>query len=344
MRTTIRDTELEEKLNDELRQAQSSIKQLQRFINTSPETDLTREFIENANNNIGKLTKFLELGRKAQKAQIESTLADQKWQQMMIKSIDPSYKGDIYNTCGGINKALADPIHNAIAQCLLSHASSVISLGCGEAWHEQQLSLQLEKSDCHVYCYDINDISNPHVLFRKKDLKTDPIETILPEDCSTIIVFAAYPQGCIGEVLHEYICRGGKNLIVVVEAALDSDMHSGYETSRSETGDAILIDLCDGLYDNDGQRKGGLKALGYERKIIGRQISTTQDTCLIWYGPLANEFRAAFDETNTTAGTAKDEEGKKAYCSSMISCIGRLFKCGPDKVSPEEATGKCTNQ
>ena len=101
---------------------------------------------------------------------------------------------------------------------------TIIGIGSGRGFLEKCFELM---GGLNVKCYD-REPCNEFIPVELAEFPKD-IDRILPDNCSSSVLVAGYPQGYLGPVLSEFIQRGGKMLCTTVEGSLFADMHAGYE-------------------------------------------------------------------------------------------------------------------
>jgi hypothetical protein len=101
---------------------------------------------------------------------------------------------------------------------------SVISVGSGNGYHEQQLR---EQVGLDVTCYD-KEGEGCLPVCQFANFPEDNAR-VIPADCRHVILFSAYPEGYLGELVKLYKQKGGTKLCVVVEDSIYSMAHLSYE-------------------------------------------------------------------------------------------------------------------
>src|SRR5437868_3605815 len=103
--------------------------------------------------------------------------------------------------CGRISKPdLAIKVYNALGRVLVDKGLSIVSVGTGEGWQESQLI----NAGFPVKCYDQDGGEIRHQKgVTPIQVANFPADNhwVLPEDCSNVILFSAYPQGFLGALL-----------------------------------------------------------------------------------------------------------------------------------------------
>ena len=124
-----------------------------------------------------------------------------------------------------------DPIKFAAVMSSLCESSyknaipkTIIGIGSGRGFLEKCFELM---GGLNVKCYD-REPCNEFIPVELAEFPKD-IDRILPDDCSSSVLVAGYPQGYLGPVLSKFIQRGGKMLCTTVEGSLFNDVHGGYE-------------------------------------------------------------------------------------------------------------------
>lgn len=200
---------------------------------------------------------------------------------------EPSF---FINACGTIPTSVAENLYGVALKKYFEEEygeasrPSVIGVGSGAGVSENYLK---NKTGLAVTCYD-NDPLSSHVL-----QATFPIDNakILPEDCSNTILFSAYPQGYLGELLKLYIERGGNKLCVIVEYELLCHMHAGFEP---DGGDLLkqslfqLVGLTEDLEDpiSESDFPSTVACIGGEviRRSDTQSLFLQNRTNIIFYG------------------------------------------------------------
>ena len=101
---------------------------------------------------------------------------------------------------------------------------TIIGIGSGRGFLEKCFELM---GGLNVKCYD-REPCNEFIPVELAEFPKD-IDRILPDNCSSSVLVAGYPQGYLGPVLSKFIQRGGKMLCTTVEGSLFADVHAGYE-------------------------------------------------------------------------------------------------------------------
>ena len=101
---------------------------------------------------------------------------------------------------------------------------TIIGIGSGRGFLEKCFELM---GGLNVKCYD-REPCNEFIPVELAEFPKD-IDRILPNNCSSSVLVAGYPQGYLGPVLSEFIQRGGKMLCTTVEGSLFADVHAEYE-------------------------------------------------------------------------------------------------------------------
>lgn len=186
--------------------------------------------------------------------------------------------GRIAYTGGFIDPKKAEKIYTMLGHYFSSSSEpkpSVISVGTGLGYHEQQLK---ELAGLEVVCYDKNTSGYaPFCLFA--EFPQDNAR-VIPADCRHMILFSAYPQGYLGELLKRYKENGGTKLCVVTEGDIhETDMHFNYEPDYH-------------VYDDDARPSclleselSALEAMGATHLVIGGEIPFQLcSTNIVFYG------------------------------------------------------------
>ncbi|MCK5893168.1 MAG: hypothetical protein KAG53_01900 [Endozoicomonadaceae bacterium] len=135
--------------------------------------------------------------------------------------------------------------------CSLSESScknhfpkTIIGIGSKEGFIEKCFQIM---DGMDVQCYD----REPTISFlpvKQAEFPRD-IESCLPEDCSSCILFAGYPCGFLGPMLAEFIQRGGTMFCTTVsEGLIGVNRHS-----NSEVDPNILEKAINDLKDDSGK-------------------------------------------------------------------------------------------
>lgn len=157
-----------------------------------------------------------------------------------------------------------------------SDKPSVISVGSGSGYHEQQLK---EQVGLDVTCYDKENegccIACQFAHFPEDNAR------IIPSDCRHIILFSAYPEGYLGELVKLYKQKGGTKLCVVVEDSIYSMAHLNYEPDYGLHCGGDLNSTC--LLTAE---LATLKAIGATSLPLGGAIPEQQRavTNIVFYG------------------------------------------------------------
>jgi hypothetical protein len=123
----------------------------------------------------------------------------------------------ISGTCGQVDKEKSDRIYRMLSQYFDSvpNKPQVISVGSGYGYHELQLK---EKVGLPVSCYDKEN--EGCLLDCQEAIFPEDNKKVIPINCHNVILFSAYPEGYLGELLKLYKERGGMKLCVVAEGSL----------------------------------------------------------------------------------------------------------------------------
>lgn len=138
--------------------------------------------------------------------------------------------------CGFISLSRAYHFFKLIHNNISVLPKRVVAVGSGNAFWErgfQILGLDVIASDKEVR-------STSFMPVLQAELPGE-IDKVLPEDCSDCMLFSAYPEGYLGDVVEAFRLRGGSVLVCHVEGVacknfshLNSDMHAGYEPERGK--------------------------------------------------------------------------------------------------------------
>ena len=126
---------------------------------------------------------------------------------------------------------------------------NIIGIGAGNGFIERCFA----SIGCQVRAYDRHPCHD-YIRVQQAEFPKD-IARCLPQDCSTSVLLAGYPEGYLGPVLAEFIRRGGQLLCTTVQSGLFTDSHEGYEDNpqvlrqairtltEKKTGDCFEVEL-----------------------------------------------------------------------------------------------------
>lgn len=213
---------------------------------------------------------------------------------------DPS-NGCILGPCGFINPEKSEKIYTMLKAYFqaLEDKPSVISVGSGYGYHEFHLK---EKVGLDVVCYDQE---NKGCLLRCYCANfPEDNASIIPENCSNKILFSAYPEGYLGQLLKLYKEKGGTKLCVVVEGTLYSKAHLNYEPDYRSHCAVDLRASCLLTLELVDLEKMGVTSFSIGERVSGQQRAVSN---MVFYGDWEHEKLQEFlpcQQLNFVAGAS----------------------------------------